>query len=181
MRIISGSLGGRIFNSPPGNRTHPMSDKIRGALFNALGDIRGLTLLDAFAGSGAVCFEAISRGAIKVTAIDIESSAIRTIRDNASALEIEERVQAVRSNAAGWHKSTPIAERFDIVVCDPPYDMLQMELVERLAKRVAWGGVLVLSLPPEARVILPEQFERLLHKSYGDAELHFYRHNKPAI
>ena len=53
MRVISGWLGGRIFESPHGHRTHPMSDKIRGAVFGVLGDIKGLTVLDAFAGSGA--------------------------------------------------------------------------------------------------------------------------------
>ncbi|MDB5176112.1 MAG: methyltransferase [Candidatus Saccharibacteria bacterium] len=180
MRVISGKLGGRNFDSPPGNRTHPMSDKARGALFNALGDIKGLTVLDAFAGSGALSFEAISRGASQVTAIDIETSAVTTIRHNAEVLGVEDRIKVIRSNAAGWTKKAPLVERFDLVLCDPPYDMLQMELVERLAKRTAWGGLLVLSLPPDARVILPESFERLIHKSYGDIELHFYRHHAPA-
>ena len=72
MRIIAGYLGGRQFNSPRSNRTHPMSDKARGGLFNALGDISGLTVLDAFAGSGALSFEAISRGAESVIAVDID-------------------------------------------------------------------------------------------------------------
>ncbi|MBX4199607.1 RsmD family RNA methyltransferase, partial [Candidatus Saccharibacteria bacterium] len=53
MRIISGQLKGRNFASPRGHKTHPMSDKMRGALFNILGDIEGLSFLDAFSGSGA--------------------------------------------------------------------------------------------------------------------------------
>jgi 16S rRNA (guanine(966)-N(2))-methyltransferase RsmD len=75
MRIIAGTLGGRTFESPHGRRTHPMSDKVRGSLFNTLGDIDGLTILDAFAGSGALAFEAISRGAEHVLAIEIDNRA----------------------------------------------------------------------------------------------------------
>nr|MBP9820948.1 RsmD family RNA methyltransferase [Candidatus Saccharibacteria bacterium] len=60
MRIIAGFLGGRLIESPHNNKTHPMSEKMRGALFNSLGDINGLTFLDAFAGTGACGFEAIS-------------------------------------------------------------------------------------------------------------------------
>ena len=67
MRIIAGSLGGRVFKAPSGHRTHPMSEKIRGAIFNALGDISDLTVLDAFTGSGALCFEAVSRGVANAT------------------------------------------------------------------------------------------------------------------
>jgi 16S rRNA (guanine966-N2)-methyltransferase len=66
MRVVAGSLKGRIFNEPSGHQTHPMSEKVRGALFNALGDIEGLSVLDAFAGSGALSFEAVSRGAKSV-------------------------------------------------------------------------------------------------------------------
>ncbi|MCA9330109.1 RsmD family RNA methyltransferase, partial [Candidatus Saccharibacteria bacterium] len=63
MRIISGKLGSRQFIAPKGFATHPMGDRVRTALFNTLGDIVGLTVLDAFGGSGAISFEAISRGA----------------------------------------------------------------------------------------------------------------------
>lgn len=63
LRVISGSLGGRLINSPPGNKTHPMSEKMRGAIFNILGNIEGLDVLDAYSGSGAIALEAISRKA----------------------------------------------------------------------------------------------------------------------
>ena len=102
MRIISGTLGGRHFDAPNGNKTHPMSDKARGGLFNALGDIKGLTVLDAFAGSGALSFEAISRGAKNAIAIDIDRSAITSVVKSAKELGVEDKIKTVRANASGW-------------------------------------------------------------------------------
>src|SRR5438445_6894886 len=106
MRIIAGRLGGRQFASPRGHRTHPMSDKMRGALFNALGDLSGLTVLDAFAGSGALAFEAVSRGAQHVVAIDVDKSAQRTIAKNITALGLADRVKLVRASAGAWLTTT---------------------------------------------------------------------------
>ena len=92
MRIVSGQLKGQQFQSPHGHRTHPMAEKVRGALFNILGDIEGLTFLDAFAGSGALAFEAASRAAASVTAIDKDSSAHQIIEHNLKDLHLEKTV-----------------------------------------------------------------------------------------
>ena len=89
MRVIAGTLGGRNFSSPHTRRTHPMSEKARGALFNALGDIHGLSVLDAFAGSGACSIEAVSRGVqTKSMAIDIDPEAVKTIAENIRSLDL---------------------------------------------------------------------------------------------
>lgn len=175
MRIIAGSLGGRQFVSPKGNRTHPMSDKARGALFNALGDIKGLTLLDAFAGSGAIAFEALSRGASRVTAVDIETNAFKAMTESAAALGVIERIEIVRANVGGWFKSSRQDKRYDIIVCDPPYDALQLPIIERLSSKVIVGGVMVISLPPGARLLMPARCELVQNKDYGDITLQFFR------
>ena len=86
MRIIAGELRGRQFNSPKGHRTHPMGDRVRTALFNTLGDISDLTILDAFAGSGALTFEAISRGAKSAVTLEIDYDAYEVIQQNAEDL-----------------------------------------------------------------------------------------------
>lgn len=175
MRIISGRLGGRNFASPNGHRTHPMSDKIRGALFNALGDIEGLTALDAFAGSGALSFEAVSRGATHAVAIDNDKQAVQTMLENVQTLQLEDEVKVIKAGAGSWLE-TSTADDFDIVLLDPPYDHVQPRLLERLAGRATVDGVIVMSLPPNTHVELNvAQFRLLQHKSYGDAELHFYR------
>lgn len=175
MRIIAGRLKGRQFDSPPGNRTHPMSDKVRGALFNALGDIDGLMVLDAFAGSGALSLEAISRGAASATALDIDRSAITTIVNNARALKVDDRIKATRAGASSWLETQPDLT-YDLVLLDPPYDDLQPVALEKLASRARPGGVVILSLPPTADFHLPSSsFQLLSSKSYGDATLAFYR------
>ena len=102
MRVIAGRLGGRNFASPHGNKTHPMSDKVRGALFNSLGDIEGLRCLDAFAGTGALAFEAISRGATTALALENDPSAQRTIDENIKELKLYRQVKLVKAAAGSW-------------------------------------------------------------------------------
>lgn len=173
MRVGAGSLGGRVFKSPPGHRTHPMADRVRNALFNALGDIHGLTVLDAFAGSGAVAIEAISRGATSAVAIDADKNAARTISENIVLLGIEGQMVGVRAFVRSWSRRTH--EMFDIVVADPPYDELDYKTLEALPERCKVGGTLVYSLPPKARLILPDSCQLITNKLYGDATLSFYR------
>lgn len=173
MRIIAGRLGGRVFLSPRGHRTHPMSDKGRGALFNALGDIEGLSVLDAFAGTGALGFEAISRGAAQVTAIERDLGAQKAIAANIDSLGLTAEIKLVKANAAGWLKTSDAT--FDLVLLDPPFDDLQPALLARLAGRTRAGGTAVFSLPPIAQIELPAEFRYLTAKEYGDNKLVFYR------
>ncbi|MEK7153440.1 MAG: 16S rRNA (guanine(966)-N(2))-methyltransferase RsmD [Patescibacteria group bacterium] len=175
MRIIAGRLGGRQFDSPKSFKTHPMSDKARGALFNVLGDIDGLTVLDAFAGSGALSFEAVSRGAASAVAIDSDRAAQKVVANNIHTLGLRGRVKLIAASANAWLQTSNPAELFDIVLCDPPYDDLQTNLLQRLEKRVRPGGILVLSWPGNADPIVFEGLQLLESKNYGDMTLAFYR------
>lgn len=175
MRIISGSLKGRNFNSVGGHRTHPMSEKIRGAIFNALGDIDDLTVLDAYAGTGALSFEAISRGASSVVALDADAKASTTIHENIQSLGLEEKVTASRVYAHAWSRRHP-NDQFDIVIVDPPYNAMEPKDLIKLTKHAKKGGIIVLSLPPDSGFKLAASRQELLQfKNYGDAELFFYR------
>ncbi len=175
MRVIAGTHGGRLFASPNGHRTHPMSDKMRGALFNMLGDISGETVLDAFSGSGALAFEALSRGASKATLIEIDRQAQRTIAENIASLQFTQRAKLIRANAGSWLSTSD--EMFDLVLLDPPYDNLQPGLIERLMARVVSGGYAVISYPPHERILQFTDCEHISHKSYGDSSLSLYRKN----
>lgn len=175
MRVISGKLKGRNFDSVPGHRTHPMSEKIRGAIFNALGDIDGLSVLDAYAGTGALSFEAISRGAGDVIAIDADSKASSVITSNITKLGLEDQMQSVRAFSKAWSRRHP-NQKFDIVLLDPPYDNYELKELLGLVKHAKEGGIIVISLPPESGFLLGESKQELLSvKNYGDAELFFYR------
>jgi 16S rRNA (guanine966-N2)-methyltransferase len=176
VRIIAGRLGGRLFASPGTHKTHPMSDKVRGALFNVLGDIDNLEVLDAFAGSGALGFEAVSRGAKHVLAIDSDKKAQSVIEQNVRELGLSRKVRLIKASANAWLGTTEDA--FDLVLLDPPYDDLQPKLVTRLAERTNIGGIVVLSQPPEAKPELPDDFSQLATKDYGDAQLFFFRRDK---
>ncbi len=174
MRVIAGSLGGRSFTSPHGHRTHPMSDKMRGAIFGVLGDIKGLTVLDAFAGSGALSFEAISRGAKHAVAIEVDKPAHAVIQDNIQSLGLEGRVKAVRAFAGAWSTRNQ-AQLFDLVLLDPPWDDLPYRDLKKMPRHVAAGGILVLSWPGKMEPLKVEGFESVQGKQYGDGQLVFYR------
>lgn len=174
MRIIAGMLGGRNFASPRSHRTHPMSDKVRGALFNALGDIEGLSVLDAFAGSGAIGFEAASRGAGTVLVVESDKLAQKTIEENITSLRLSRRVQLIKANCNSWSSHNP-TEQFDIVIADPPYNRLQYDLLDKLTKHLAPGGIYVLSWPGAVETPKLVGCNLTAQKTYGDAQLLFFR------
>lgn len=182
MRIIAGKLGGRMFESPKTGRTHPMSEKMRGALFNVLGDINGLDIMDAFSGSGAISLEAISRGAGSVIAIEQDTDAFKTIVKNVEALGLQEQIKVVRANVAGW-ASNYRTHLFDIIIADPPYEPknLDLHLVFKLSANVKPGGVFIVSSPPDQketrdlRARKAKNLELIADKKYGDGSLAFYR------
>jgi len=176
MRIIAGELGGRTFETPRTNRTHPMSERMRGALFNTLGDIEGLTVLDAFGGSGALSLEAVSRGAKRSLITEVDKTAHCTIAENIKKLGLEDRIKAIKANVSSWSDNNQ-AKNFDLVLCNPPFDGLRPDLIQKLTQHVNDGGLLVLSWPsgssapelPGLRLISVKE------KDYGDAQLVFYR------
>jgi 16S rRNA (guanine966-N2)-methyltransferase len=174
MRVIAGSLGGRQFKTPPGRRSHPMAEKTRGGLFNALGDIIGLSLLDAFSGSGAVAYEAISRGATDVVAVEKSLLAYRVIKKNIDALNLEEQVKATRANISTWSDNNKDLE-FDVVVCDPPYDAIKPDLLQKLSRHVKKDGIYVLCWPGSEKIRRFDGLTLIKENYYGDSQLVFYK------
>lgn len=148
---------------------------MRGALFNMLGDLSELCILDAFAGSGALAFEAISRGAKSVIAIDNDKSAQQAIERNITQLGLNNKIKLIKASAGSW-LSTSKGQTFDIVLCDPPYSDLQHSLVARLAETVAPnGGLLVLSWPGSQELPDIIGLSLIESRNYGDGSLGFYR------
>ncbi len=123
MRIVAGELGGRRLRAPRGDSVRPTSDRVREALFSILGDVEGFDVLDLFAGTGALAFEALSRGAAAATLVD---TAVDVAEENAEALGVAGRTTVVRGDAIRFLRRE--AGQYDLVFCDPPY---------RLARRFA--------------------------------------------
>ena len=174
MRVIAGYLGGRNFESPHGHRTHPMSEKIRGAMFGVLGDIKGLNVLDAFAGSGALSFEAISRGAVSAVAIEADKGAHAIIEKNVLSLGVDEKIRTIRAFANSW-STRHQAQLFDLILLDPPYDSLPFRDLKAMPRHLKDGGTLVLSWPGPADTYPFDGLEIVHQKHYGDAQLVFYQ------
>jgi 16S rRNA (guanine966-N2)-methyltransferase len=174
VRIIAGRLGGRVFDAPGTNKTHPMSEKMCGALFNILGDIEGLSVLDTFSGTGALSFEACSRGAMSALAIESDRLASQIIAQNIEKLGLQDQVHLVRTTNGQWMLTNPVAA-FDIVLCDPPYDDMQEEGIQKLAAYVSPGGILVLSWPASHQAPELPILELIESRAYGNARLVFYR------
>lgn len=174
MRIISGKLGGQNFEAPHGHRTHPMSEKVRGAIFGALGDITGLSVFDPFAGSGALSIEAISRGAEHAVAVEVDKGAHTIIQKNAEKLGISDQLKAVRAYANAW-STRHQAQLFDLILLDPPYDSIPFRDLRSMPRHLKENGILVLSWPAKNDWFPFEGLEHIQSKEYGDATLHFYR------
>ncbi|MEO8863205.1 MAG: RsmD family RNA methyltransferase [Candidatus Saccharimonadales bacterium] len=174
MRIITGSLGKRQFLSTKSRSTHPMGDRVRSAMFNMLGDISGLTVLDAYAGTGALSFEAISRGAKHATLIELEKPAQQIIQQNIDLLGVADKVTFIPGNCIGWSNRNEDVE-FDLVFCDPPYDSVLITSIEKLARHVNAAGLLVLSWPKHVGVEEVGGFIVVQSRCYANATLVFYR------
>ena len=174
MRIIAGRLRGRNFDSPHSHKTHPMSEKMRGAMFNVLGDITDMTVLDAYGGSGALAFEAISRGAKSALIIEVEKHAASVIETNIATLGLRDKAKLVRANSSSWSERNFVT-RFDLVLCDPPYNAVKQKQIIQLLNNAKKSALLVLSMPSSKDVFELDDTEIALKKRYGDATLVFYR------
>ena len=176
MRIISGRFKGRRLEAPRGLDVRPTSDGLRETLFNVLGDtVEGARVLDAFAGTGALGLEALSRGAAHVTFIERAPRALAALGGNVARCGADEACAIIRDDFFRVHRRQP-AHEFDLVLLDPPYDIDDLdEVVEAAASSVAPGGRLVLE---HAKRRAAPDAAGALHRTRvlvaGDSALSFY-------
>ena len=176
VRLISGRYGGRMLDAPDTSKTHPMSERIRNAIFNSLGNqVDGAVVLDAFAGSGAIGFEALSRGASQVTFLEKDRIAGKVIAKNIEALDCGAETQLIKASVAAWSENNP-GEQFDLIFADPPYHDPQFSTVSRLFSHLKPGALMVLSHPGRGEA--PTGTKGIVvvdNRSYGTASLTFFR------
>lgn len=174
IRIISGKYGGRTIEGSGTDRTHPMSERIRGSLFNIVGEeVKGAKVLDAFAGSGSLGLEALSRGAESVTFVEKDRIAQKVISNNIDTLKVQDAAKLVKSPVSSWISTTD--QRFDIIFADPPYHDMQLSTVMKLSGLLSPNGLMVLSYPGRSETPTGLGVVVVDNRSYGDAALAFYR------
>lgn len=173
LRIISGEFGGRFIDADIGRATHPMGDRVRSALFNKI-DVKGKTVLDAFAGTGAIGLEALSRGAESATFIERDRTAQKVITKNIVALGVESRAKLIKTTVANWI-TTADSPKFDIIFADPPYHDPQFSTVFSLKKYLNSKGLMILSYTGRLRVPTVNGVVVVDNRSYGDAALAVFR------
>lgn len=174
LRIIAGTLGGRFFESPETTTTHPMSERVRGALFNMLGNITGQTVFEPFAGSGALSFEALSRGAAHALLCERDKRAQAAIARNIAALGLNENAKLVKANCRMWSETNPDVQ-FDLLLIDPPYHDMQLSTVSLLIRHLKPNGLMVLSYQGRGSAPTVNGVVVVDTRLYGDAALAFYR------
>lgn len=120
MRVVAGELRGRRIDAPPGKDTRPTTDKVREAVFNALGSqdlIRDARVADLWAGSGALGIESLSRGAAHCTFVERDRAALRVLRSNLEHLDLLDVSRVVAGDALTHARNLDV----DLVLADPPY------------------------------------------------------------
>jgi 16S rRNA (guanine966-N2)-methyltransferase len=186
LRLTGGELRGRSIRTPKHDRTRPTQAKLRQALFNSLQTlIPGASVLDLFAGSGALGFEALSRGARRVTFYEESAPTARLISANAEDLEVAAAVELrLESVARLFSPGAPLPRHapFDVILADPPY---AGGWALRLLQELPWPGLLseggVFCLEWGVQKGAPELPDQLPHlvkareKKYGDSMLTTYR------
>ncbi|HSB72750.1 MAG TPA: 16S rRNA (guanine(966)-N(2))-methyltransferase RsmD [Candidatus Methylomirabilis sp.] len=180
MRISSGEHRGRRLKSPRGVRTRPTSEFLRQAIFNTIGGrIRGASVLDLFAGTGAVGLEALSRGAAAATFVERDRQAVASLRANLAALGLTGRARILPSDVLQTLGELQAAgEVFDYVFLDPPYaDDQAARCIETLARGTLLSDNGALVAQAFHKTPLPERTGVLLQgwrRRYGESSLAFY-------
>lgn len=187
MRIISGTLKGVSIKENQAEATHPMSEKLRGAIFNALGDVEGLRFLDGCAGTGMVGFEALSRGVAHVDAVEKDDRAFAELSRNAKTILGKDHVnyRAFHYGIRQFFKKNNLPI-YDVMVIDPPYDLIdyrkinivQADHFDGTVKHLAKDGVMVFSLPSGIEAPRLPGLEPIKVKKHGVAQLIYYKHKK---
>lgn len=180
VRVIAGKYGGRKLDAPRGRTTHPMGERVRGALFNTImSELPGARVLDAYAGTGVVGFEALSRDAREVVAVEQNRLAQKIITNNMELLGIDYPEYTLFRGRVQSFISSRAADGFDIIFVDPPYYEYNQHLstVEKLFGLLKPGGLMVISKPGKCEeVVLPNEIVVVDNRSYGEAHLAYYRH-----
>ncbi|HEX2302033.1 MAG TPA: 16S rRNA (guanine(966)-N(2))-methyltransferase RsmD [Gaiella sp.] len=175
MRIIGGTHRGRRIAAPKGIDTRPTGDRVREALFNLVGPVEGASVLDLYAGSGALGLEALSRGARRCVFVETDGGACRVIRENLDALGLVGGIVERRDALAVLREERSAGRRHDLLLLDPPYQQwpsLEQKLAELVPAVVAETGMVVVETDAHLEPTLPLDLQTT--RRYGSARLSLF-------
>lgn len=185
MRIVAGTFRGRPIASPEHEGLRPTSDRVRESMFNILAhgvegfDIEGVRVLDLFAGTGALGLEAMSRGAAYCLLVEQDADARGLIRENIEAFALTGVTRIFRRDAT---KIGPAGrgDQFGLVLCDPPYGKGLGEMALKAAAEGGWltpGAIVVLEERAGVEIALPDRFEEIDRRTWGQTQAIFARYS----
>lgn len=154
MRVITGIAKGRRLKTLDGNDVRPTTDKVKEAIFSSIQfDIEGRRVLDLFSGSGQLGIEALSRGAVSATFVDLNPHAIDVVKENLKTTNLDGLAKVVRSDSFSFIAST--SDTFDIAFLDPPYrDGILEKTLSAVTTVMSENGIIACERPLDIR--LPE-------------------------
>jgi len=167
LRIIAGEFKGRRLKTPTTNKVRPTSDRVREAWFSILQQsIPDARVLDLFAGSGALGFEALSRGAVSVDFVETQRGSLTALNANVEALKVEDRVTIHRMDALRFAERLQPAQ-YDVAVADPPYATDEAQRLAEIFRATPFAGILAVEHRPDLAVVGDDT------RRYGDTAITF--------
>ena len=174
MRVIAGQYKGRTLIAPIGDVARPTTDRVKEAMFGVLQfQIEGKLVLDAFAGSGALGIEALSRGAAHVDFIERDPLCLKVLTENLRMLEETERYRVLKGDALSL---LPSLGQYDLLLLDPPYDAGYYNMMLSLAHEhhnLSNGAVVMMECRRKFDFSPPMEYNFTKRKDYGDISLIF--------
>jgi len=174
VRIIAGTHRGHRIHAPQGLDTRPTSDRVRENVFNLVGPLDGATVLDLYAGSGALGLEALSRGASRAVFVERDADAARTIERNLDKLRLTGTVLR-RDAVAALAAEAGSGRKYDLVLVDPPYEMygdIEPKLARYLPRLLAEDAVVVVETEARTQPQLP--LDERTSRKYGSVRVTVY-------
>jgi len=177
MRVIAGSWKGRRLKPVKGTKTRPTAEKVKGAIFNILGDkVLDSRVLDLFAGTGSLSIEALSRGAAGAVLVEKNNSACEVINQNLQLVEAQEKSKLHKMDVFTFLNQN--TEEFDLIFLDPPY---RQGMVPRVISHLNGhsvlkpNGVIIIETASDEKIDGLGLFEIRISREYGDTKLWFFQ------
>ena len=182
MRIITGKFKGRILNTVKDNGVRPATDHVKGTIFNVLQNrlrVEGARVLDLFAGSGSLGFEALSRGADHVVFVDDRKEVLDVIERNAAMLDCVDTCEIMQSDALAFIRCEH--SQYDLIFADPPYAFEDLPAIPELVfshKLLKKEGFLIIEHSKHTTFPINNSYRVVVNKEFGNTRVNFFTHRE---